>query len=169
VTKVSRQSTIHRGVKIGYCIYKVNNTVVLGKRHKEVLNLLKKTSCPVKVEFIDRGVQDTIMFQTKPLGFTVVQDKECNNAKVCKTNEWTAKQGVKTGSHIVAVNGEWVFGMNHRDICEIINNAKFPIKIAFRMPPQLQAPSIKDRLTGRNMGNLEKIPQKKLTWGLGRG
>jgi len=169
VTKVSRRSTIHRGVKIGYCIYKVNDTVVLGKRHKVVLNVLKKTLCPIKVHFIDRGVVDTIIFQTKPLGFTVVQDKECTNAKVCKTNEWAAKKGVKIGSHIVAVNGQQVFGMNHKDICEIINNAKFPIKIAFRMPPQLQAPSIKDRLTGRNMGNLEMIPKKKFGWGLGLG
>jgi len=167
VTKVSRPSTIHRGVKIGYCIYKVNDIVVLGKRHKEVLNLLKKTSCPVKVQFIDRGMEESIIFLTKPLGFTVVHDQDCSNAKVSKTHAWAARKGVKTGSHIVSVNGEQVFGMYHKDICEIINNAKFPIKIAFRMLPQLQAPSIKDRLTGRNKGNLDKIPKKKFAWGRG--
>jgi len=166
VTKVSRRSTIHRGVKIGYCVYKINDTVVLGKRHKEVLSLLKKTPCPFRVDFIDLGMEETLIFQTKPLGFTVIQDKECTNAKVCKTNEWAAKKGVKIGSHIVSVNGEQVFGMNHMDICETINNAEFPIKLAFRMPPLLRAMSIKDRLTGRNKGNLEKT-KKKFAWGLG--
>jgi len=166
VTKVSRRSTIHRGVKIGYCIYKVNGLTVFGNRHKEVLNLLKNSECPVKVQFTDLGSEETIVFHSKPLGFTVVQDKEQTNAKVSKMENRAAKKGVKIGSHIVSVDGEPVFGRSHRDICSIINSAKFPITITFRRPPKLQTLSIKNRFTGRNRDKLTKSMKKKFTWGL---
>lgn len=166
VTKVSRRSTIHRGVKIGYCVYKVNDTVVFNWEHKEVLNCLKKMSCPVGIQFIDRGWEESITFKTKPLGFTVVQDKEETNAKVSKTDERAARKGVKVGSHIVSVNGEKVFGRMHKDICEIINNAKFPIQLTFRRPPKLQILSIKKRIIGKNKGNLTKSKRKKFAWAL---
>jgi len=166
VTQVSRRSTIHRGLKIGYCIYKVNDTDVLGMRHKQVLNLLKKTEFPVRLQFVDRGIEETIIFQKKPLCFTVIQDKEMTNARVSKTEESAAKKGVKIGSHIVAVNDEPVFGRNHIDIILLINKATFPMRIVFRMPPKLKSMSIKNRLTGRNQGNLTKIMKKKFAWGL---
>jgi len=170
VTQVSMQSTINRGLKIGFCIWKVNDTNVLGMRHREVLNLLKKTECPVRVQFIDRGIEETIIFQRKPLCFTVIQDKEMRNAKVSKAEESAAKKGVKIGSHIVSVNGEPVFGRSHIDILNIINKSTFPMDIVFRMPPILKSMSIKNRLTGRNQGNLTKTMKKTFAWsGLGWG
>jgi len=166
VTKVSMRSTIQRGVRIGYCVYKVNDTIVLGMEHKEVLNHLKKLDCPVRIQFIDRGFEQTLMFNRKPLGFTVVQDKQLTNAKVIKTEDTAASMGVKIGSHIVSVNDQQVFGMLHKDICIIINKAKFPIKLTFRMPPKLKASSIKKKLVGKKKGNLMKSTKKKFGWGL---
>jgi len=166
VTKVSKRSTIEMGIRVGFCVYKVNDTIVLGWWHKEVLNCLKKTECPVKIQFIDRGWEQTLMFHSKPLGFTVVQDKQQTNAKVIKTEEQAASMGVKIGSHIVKVNEEQVFGWLHKEICTIINKAKFPIKLTFRMPPKLQASSLKNRLVGRNKGSLTKSTKKKFGWGL---
>jgi len=164
VTKVTRRSAVHRGVKIGYCVYKVNDTIVLGQQHKEVLRYLKKTPCPVRVQFIDCGSEQTLTFNSKPLGFTVVQDKEQSNAKVAKLEYNAATRGVKIGSHIVAVNGVAVFGRLHKDICGIINKSKFPMQITFRMPPKLQSFSLKNRL--RNMGSLTKSKKKKFGWGM---
>jgi hypothetical protein len=159
VTKVTKRSTIHWGVKIGYCVYRVNDLVVFGKEHKEVLNCLKKVDCPVSVQFIDRGSEETIIFTSKPLGFTVIQDKEKTNAKVTKTEKSAASKGVKIGSHIVLVNGVSVFGRLHVDICSIINKATFPISITFRRPPNLRSVSTK-RQSGRSKRNLMKLTRQ---------
>jgi len=166
VTKVSRSSTVHRGVKIGYCAYKVNDIVVYDKEHKEVLNCLKNSDCPVRVQFVDLGWEETIIFDNKPLGFTVIEDKEKANARVSKTEIKAASRGVKIGSHIVSVNGEPVFGRLHKDICRIINGARFPIKLTFRSPPKLQTLNIKRRLSVKKKGNLTKSKKKKFGWGL---
>jgi len=161
VTEVTRGLTIQRGVKIGYCVYKVNDSIVFGKGHKEVLNCLKKAACPANVQFIDRGSEDTITFESKPLGFTVIEDKERANAKVSKTEKSAATKGVKVGSYIVLVNGECVFGRMYRDICTVINSLNFPITLTFRRPPKLQVLSIKARLAGKNKGKLMKTMMMK--------
>lgn len=166
VTKVSRSSTVHRGVKIGYCVYKVNDTIVYGTDHKEVLMCLKQTDVPVRVQFVDLGSEETIIFHDKPLGFTVVEDKEKANAKVSKTEVRAASRGVKVGSHIVSVNGDPVFGRMHKDICRIINGARFPIRLTFRRPPKLQTLTLKKRMTSKKKGNLTKSKKKKFGWAL---
>lgn len=151
VTKVAGQNALTLGIQIGYCVYKINDQCVLNKKHKEVLFCLKKTICPLRIIFVDLGQEYTIAFKTKPLGFTVVQDKEDNNAKVSQINmRAAALGGVRIGSYVTAVNNKLVFGMKHREILSIINNALFPINLRFRRPPKLSPmPSGKKDRTNR--------------------
>jgi len=138
VTKVAGQNALQSGVKIGYCVYKVNDKLVFNKRHDEVLGYLKDWRCPIRITFIDLGREYTIAFQSKPLGFTVVQDREGNNARVSKINKKKAVDaGVKIGSYVTAVNNVHVFGSEHREIISTINEADFPIILKFRRPPKL--------------------------------
>jgi len=138
VTKVAGKNALRSGVKIGYCVYKVNDMLVFNKGHDEVLGYLKNCRCPVRITYIDLGREYTIAFQSKPLGFTVVQDREGNNAKVSKINKKKAVDaGVKIGSYVTAVNNVNVFGSEHREIISTINEADFPIILKFRRPPKL--------------------------------
>jgi len=138
VTKVSSRSTIAKGVKIGYCVYKVNDSVVYENNHTEVLAVLKKIPCPIRIQFLDFGWENTVEFNAKPLGFTVVQDRDKEtNAKVTKITQHAARKGVTIGSQVVAVNGQAVYGRHHKDIIDIINTSKFPIRINFRFLPKL--------------------------------
>jgi len=138
VTKVAGKNALDLGVQIGYCVYKVNDLLVFNQSHEEVLGYLKNMRCPLRVTFIDLGREYTIAFQSKPLGFTVVQDREGNNAKVSKINKKKAVDaGVKIGSYVTAVNNLYVFGLGHRKIISIINKASFPIVLRFRRPPKL--------------------------------
>jgi len=146
VTKVAGKNALALGIQIGYCVYKVNNQTVFNKKHNEVLDCLKNTDCPLRITFLDLGREYTIAFKTKPLGFTVIQDREENNAKVSKINtRGAAMVGVKIGSYVVAVNNEPVFGKKHRDIIKIINQAHFPINLRFRRPPKLLMVSRKNK------------------------
>jgi len=138
VTKVAGRRALCLGIQIGYCVYKVNDLLVFDWKHKEVLKCLKTTKCPIKITFVDMGNEYTVSFKGKPLGFTVVQDKESQNAKVSKINlNSAAKKGIKIGSYIVEVNDMRVFGLRHKNIIEIINRATFPIRLRFRQPPKL--------------------------------
>jgi len=143
VTKVSGKWAIYLGIKIGYCVYKLNGKLVYNKKHIDVLNDLKNMSCPLQVSFLDQGREYVITFPDKPLGFTVVEDGDCKNAKVSKIDcERAVALGVKIGSQVVAVNDLDVFGMKHQQIINIINRAGFPIKLRFRRLPKLQLVSI---------------------------
>lgn len=138
VTKVGGKPALEQGIKIGYCVYKVNDECVFNKRHTDILDLLKHADCPIKVSFIDLASEYTILYKSKPLGFTVIQDREGNNARVRKINK--VKEGVETpkiGSYVTAINGKDVFGTNHKDIVKIINDAGFPLEVHFRHSPKL--------------------------------
>jgi len=138
VTKVSTYNASKHGMRIGYCVYEVNDELVFNNNHSIILSYLRTIDCPLRVTFLDLGKEYTISFPSKSLGFTVVKDKEENNARVSKTRKKAARLGVKVGSHIVAVNDVSVFGMEHKRIVNIINAALFPIKLTFREPPRLQ-------------------------------
>jgi len=139
VTKVSGEDAIMLGIKIGYCVYKVNGTQVLNMKHDVILDYLKNLECPLRITFLDLGDEYTITFQAKPLGFTVVPDQEDRNAKVSKNNtKESVNLGVKVASHIVEVNGQDVFGLKHQEILSVINKKDaFPLEIIFRRPPKL--------------------------------
>jgi len=138
VTKVSGEDAIKMGIKIGYCVYKVNNTLALNMKHDDILDMLKIVECPLHVKFVDFGEEYTITFPVKPLGFTVIQDSDEKNAKVNKINTKEAIDlGVKLASHIVEVNDQYVFGLKHQEVVDIINKDEFPIKLTFRSPPKL--------------------------------
>jgi len=157
VTKVAGRRAIILGIQIGYCVYKVNDVLVFGWKHKDVLKCLKTTKCPIKITFLDLGNEYTVSFERKPLGFTVVQDKDSNNAKVSKINLKSANnKGIKIGSYIVAVDDIRVFGMGHKSIIVNINKARFPIRLRFRQPPKLL-------LVSREKKLLEKT-KKMFSW-----
>jgi len=138
VTKVSGRRALHLGIKIGYCVYKVNDIEVYNWRHEEVLNSLTSTLCPIRLTFIDLGHEYTVSFGCKPMGFTVVRGKDSKNAKVSKINlKSAAHKGVKVGSYVVTVNDHQVFGLKHRRIIDIINYVGFPIRLGLRHPPKL--------------------------------
>lgn len=143
VTQVTGLNAVNLGIQLGYCIYKVNNLRMLNKTHNEILKPLKNWACPVRVSFIDKAVEYTITFHRKPLGFTVIQDCEMNNARVSKINKRSCGDaGMRIGSYITAVNNFPVFGMKHQEICSLVNRSKFPIKLRFRLPPKLQCGTI---------------------------
>jgi len=138
VTKVAGKRALHHNIQIGYCVYKVNDTVVFGWRHEEVLSCLLNTACPLRIVFRDMGNEYTIVFRRKPLGFTVVPDNEMKNARVKKVHiRNLAQMGLKIGSYVVSANDKNLFGMNHEDILKSINNSRFPIKLRFRLLPKL--------------------------------
>jgi len=138
IVKVSSETTLQHGIQIGFCVYKVNNNILFNWKHDEVLHYLKNIACPVRITFLDWGHEYTISFQGKPLGFTVVQDKEYNNARVSMiTHKSPAAKGLKIGSYIISVNDKHVFGMRHTKIIKSINDAQFPIILKFRLPPKL--------------------------------
>jgi len=138
VTKVAGANALSLGIQIGYVVYTCNDEPVFGRPHDEVLELLKTTKCPLKLEFADLGEEYTCSFTAKPLGFTVIQDREENNAKVSKINTRAAQNlGVLIGSYVVGVNNVSVFGKKHKSIIAEINRAQFPINIRFRHPPPL--------------------------------
>jgi len=138
VTKVDGKRALQLGIQIGYCVYKVNDTEVLNSTHKELLSYLKTTPCPIRITFVDWGHEYTVSFAGKPMGFTVVQNKDSKNARVSKINLQSAVvKGVKIGSYIVAVNDHRVFGLKHKRIIDIINFAGFPLRLRLRHPPKL--------------------------------
>lgn len=138
VTKVAGANALQLGIQIGYVVYNCNGEKVYGRPHDEVLELLKTTKCPLKLEFADLAQAYVCSFTAKPLGFTVIQDREENNAKVSKINTRAAQNlGVLIGSYVVGVNNANVFGKKHKAIIAEINKANFPINIKFRHPPAL--------------------------------
>lgn len=152
VTKVAGERALRLGIQIGYVVFTCNGEKVYGKPHDEVLELLKTTKCPLVLEFADLGKEYQCVFQRKPLGFTVIQDREENNAKVSKINTRDAQEkNIKIGSYLVGVqsgapisnNGVEVliptnvFGKKHRAIIATINQAAFPITVKYRHPPPL--------------------------------
>lgn len=160
VTKVAGRRALHLGIQIGYCVYKVNDIVVFDWKHNEVLNCLKTTACPIRLTFVDLGTEYTVKFEGKPLGFTVVQGKDSNNAKVSKINLMSAMdKGIKIGSYIIAVNDRRVFGLSHKIIIDIINYAVFPIRLRLRHPPKLL-------LLSRGK-KLMKMKRKVFSWASG--
>jgi len=138
VTKVSGEHALKAGVKIGYCVYKLNNKHMFNRKHNDVLDDLQRVKCPATILFLDLGLEYVITFQTKPLGFSVTPDNNENNAKVTKLNTRTAVSlGVQVGSHIIGINDQYVFGMKYLQILFHINKAGFPITIRFRRTPKM--------------------------------
>jgi len=147
VTNVSGRRALHLGIKIGYCVYKVDDMEVYNWRHSEVLKSLTSTPCPIRLTFIDLGNWYSVSFSCKPMGFTVSQGKNSKNAKVTKINlEIAAQKGVKIGSYVTAVNDIQVFGLKYKRILDIIDSVGFPIRIGLRHPPKLLVESREKKL-----------------------
>jgi len=159
VTKVAGKKALQYRLQVGYCVYKVNDIVVFGWKHKKILNCLKTTACPLRITFLDLGHEYIISFPGKPLGFTVVPDKESKNARVSKINlQSAARKGLKIGSYITSANDNNLFGMKHADIIEIINKSRFPIRLKFRQLPKLMiVPKRKKKILSKT--------KKLFSWG----
>jgi len=166
VTMVGGQSAREKGVKIGYCVYKVNDKIVFNGRHNDILGILRNLKCPIKLTFLDLALEYSILYTAKPLGFTVIQDREGNNARVRKISK--RKERMETpqiGSYITGVSGKDVFGEPHKDIIELINDAGFPLEVQFRHPPKLLSAKIQRDGMPKNMkdaGDLEKETKSKM-------
>lgn len=138
VTKVAKENALKLGIKIGYVVWKCNGESLFGRPHDEALGKLKNTPCPLDLTFADLGTEYQPVFKQKPLGFTVIQDREEKNAKVSKINTSKAQQmGIMIGSYIVKINDTECFGWKHKEIIKTINKAKFPLKLTLRHPPPL--------------------------------
>lgn len=138
MTEVVGEEALRSGVKIGYCVYKLGDEVVFNRKYEEILSFLRDMSSPLCMSFLDLGHVYSIAFRSKPLGFTVVNDSAWNNAKVSKIHTRKALEaGVKIGSYITCVNKQYVFGLKHRQIIQIIKKSRFPLYFQFRHPPKL--------------------------------
>jgi len=138
VTMVEGESAREKGIKIGYCVYKVNAKTVFNSKHNDILEVLRNLECPIQVTFLDLALEYTILYTSKPLGFSVIQDRKGNNARVRKISK--VKEGIETpqiGSYVTAVSGKTVFGERHKDIVKLINDVGFPVEVQFRHPPKL--------------------------------
>jgi len=95
------------------------------------------TRCPIHpvVDLWPRLLQSDeymIIFQSRPLGIRVRQDREGKNAVVWKITGHHAKAaGIEWGSMVYSVNEESVYGWQHLDIVDKIRNATLPLKIIF--------------------------------------
>jgi len=166
VTMVSGESARGKGIKIGYCVYKVNDKIVFNGQHDDILDGLRNLKCPIKLTFIDLSLEYAILYSAKPLGFTVLQDREGNNARVKKISK--LKERMETpqiGSYITAISGKDVFGKPHKYIIELINEAGFPLEVQFRHPPKLL--SAKKQRDGmpkkmKDAGDLENETKRKM-------
>jgi len=165
VTMVNGKSAREKGVKIGYCVYKVNDEIVFNGVHNDILDILRNLKCPIKLTFIDLALEYAILYSAKPLGFTVLEDREGNNARVRKIDK--LKERMETpqiGSYITAISGKNVFGEPHKFIIELINEAGFPLEVQFRHPPKLlNAKKQKDGMPKKmkDAGDLENETKRK--------
>jgi len=165
VTMVSGQSARDKGVKIGYCVYRVNDKIVFNGQHNDILDILRNLKCPIKLTFLDIALEYSILYTGKPLGFTVIQDREGNNARVRKINKRKERmEAPQIGSYVAAVSGMDVFGEPHKDIIELINAAGFPLEVRFRHPPKLLSAKMQRDGMPKNMkdaGDLDKETKRK--------
>jgi len=138
VTAVGGEAAREKGVKIGYCVHKINDKIVFNGKHDDILELLRNLSCPIQITFLDLALEYSILYSGKPLGFTVIEDKMGNNARVRKITKVSKDtETPQIGSYITAVSENEVFGEPHKDIIKLINDAGFPLQIQFRHPPKL--------------------------------
>jgi len=147
VTKVQEKG-FRMGVKVGYCVYKLDNLMMTNKDHSYILKALITQPCPLRVSFFDVGSDTTVSFTKKPLGFTIRPCKDNRNAKIVIVTDEGLRKNVKVGSYIAAVNNEKMFGMKYEKIIGLINSSTFPILIKFRSLPQLLEVS-KNKRVGR--------------------
>jgi len=165
VTMVGGKSALEKGIKIGYCVYKVNDKIVFNGQHNDILDILRNLNCPIKLTFLDLALEYSILYTAKPLGFTVIQDREGNNARVRKINK--RKERMETpqiGSYVTSVSGKDVFGKPHKQIIELINGAGFPLEVQFRHPPKLLNAKIQRDGMPKNMkdfGDVETETKRK--------
>jgi len=165
VTAVAEEGVVKRGVKVGFCVYKVNDKNVFNDKHDDILELLRNLRCPLQIMFIDLALQYSIRYTGKPLGFTVIEDRKGNNARVRKiTKERKDWETPQIGSYITAVGGKEVFGEPHQDIINLINNASFPFEVQFRHLPKLFVENTQKDVMPTNIikdGDLERKSKSK--------
>lgn len=74
-----------------------------------------------------------IVWEAKPLGFSIVMDTTGKNAYVSSIQkEDNLKKGLKLAAQIVNINGTNVRNMKHSKILEVIRGAKLPMTLVFQ-------------------------------------
>jgi len=98
------------------------------------------------------------------LGFIIWKDEMNNNAMVVKTNHDTAKQGVKVGSWICTINGQYVYGLPFEFILQFLRKElkthmqeRRPLRIGFMDDASTDSLNYIDNLETQNMLNNKEI------------
>jgi len=113
--------------------------IVLDNPYNHILGIINDIKLPCFISFVDRGVEYEVIFEQKPLGFSIIKDENNRNAKVCRiTTIECEKAGVKLDSFLINVNHHHTWGMSHNDIMMIMKNENLPIKCRFRTTPRLK-------------------------------
>lgn len=74
-----------------------------------------------------------IIWDTKPLGFSIVMDTTGRNAYVSSIQKKeNLQKGLKLAAQIIAINGTNVKGMKHQKILENIKGASLPMTLVFQ-------------------------------------
>jgi len=160
VTKVGDKA-LADGLRLGYCVYTLDGKTMMNQKHEDILYCLKNDPCPLVVEFVDLGEDYTVSFDSRPLGFTVIESVDQTNAQVTRVHK-EAEEKVKFGSYVAEVNGELVFGKKHKEIVDVINRTSFPMVIGFRDLPKLLQESEKN-LAKSSKGSEDKNVKTKKT------
>lgn len=154
VTKVGGKA-LAEGLRLGYCVYTLGGKNMMNEKHEYILHCLKNYPCPLRAEFIDLGKDYYVSFDSRPLGFTVVEGGDQSNAQVTRVQKEAKEKNVKFGSYVAKVNGKLVFGKKHNEIVDVINNTDFPMVIGFRDLPKLLQESDMNVARGSNEKNVK--------------
>lgn len=74
-----------------------------------------------------------IVWEAKPLGFSIVMDTTGRNAYVSSIQKTSnLDKGLKLAAQIIAINGENVKGLKHQDILGKIKGARLPMVLKFQ-------------------------------------
>lgn len=74
-----------------------------------------------------------IVWEAKPLGFSIVMDTTGRNAYVSSIQKTSnLDKGLKLAAQIIAINGENVKGLKHQDILGKIKGARLPMILKFQ-------------------------------------
>lgn len=74
-----------------------------------------------------------IVWEKKPLGFSIVMDTSGKNAYVSSIQKEQNKQkGLKLAAQIIKINGENVKNVDHKEILQKIKSAQLPITLVFQ-------------------------------------
>eukprot|EP01084_Bolivina_argentea_P164741 286368_1 len=139
VTKVTTKEALNAGLKIGFVVAKIDDQIVIDMPHEIILQFINEAKLPTTLCYADRGAEYDLLFEQKPLGFSIMKDENRRNGRVCRITSLLAQSlGVRIDSYLMAVNGNNCWGLNHNQIINLIKTATLPVRCTFREAPRLK-------------------------------